>query len=126
MRTIEVLPEEWERQLIAFSASHRGGIVSLDVLEPTLPFQFPIHELPLVSVTAECDARESTITISVGHGNGQPFTHTVHSPTHVRIEKTNEGADVALRIESGEGTTSVLRFRTVAAPKIADRTLTTN
>ena len=67
MRTIEVLPEEWERQLTAFSAIHRGGIVSLDVLEPTLPFQFPIHELPLVSVTADSDARESTITISAGH-----------------------------------------------------------
>jgi len=34
--------------------------------------------------------------------------------THVRIERTNEGADVALQIESEEGLAAILRFTTTA------------
>jgi hypothetical protein len=35
----------------------------------------------------------------------------IRSPTTVRIERTSDRADVALEIESAEGTTELLRIR---------------
>jgi hypothetical protein len=38
----------------------------------------------------------------------------------VQIERTDEGADVAMQIESAEQTTTIVRFRTPAMPETVD------
>lgn len=114
MRTVEVPQQEWVRTLNEFSTIHEGWLVSLDVLAPTLGVQPQIRELPLLGVTAESGSRGSAIMIAAARLDGEQITHIIHSPTHVRIERTNEGADVALEIESDEGTAAILRFKATA------------
>lgn len=115
MRTVEVPEKDWTRALNEFSARHEGWLVSLDVIAPDLGVQPQIRELPLRGVTAESGPHGSAITISAARFDGEQITHLIPSPTHVRIERTNEGADVALEIESDEGLAAILRFKTTAS-----------
>jgi len=114
MRTVEVPEKDWARALNEFSTRHQGWLVSLDVVAPTLGVQPQIRELPLRGVTAESGPRGSAITISAARFDGEDITHLIPSATHVRIERTNEGADVALEIESNEGLAAILRFKSTA------------
>jgi hypothetical protein len=120
MRTIEVPQREWTRTLDEFSSIHNGWLVSLDVLGPELGVQPQIRDLPLRGVTAETSLRSPAITIAAGRGDGEHISHIIHSPTHVRIERTDEGADVAMQIESDDGLAAILRFKTVALPETVD------
>jgi hypothetical protein len=120
MRTIEIPRKDWQRALDEFSTVHDGWLVSLDVLGPTLGVQPEIRDLPLRGVTAEAGGPDPTIMISAARDDGEHITHIIHSPTHVRLEKTNEGADVALQVESLEGMATILRFKTVALPENVD------
>jgi hypothetical protein len=120
MNTIEVAQKDWVRTLDQFSTIHEGWLVSLDVMGPELGFQPQIRDLPLCGVTAETNRPEATITIDAARADGEHISHVIHSPTHVRIERTNEGADVALEIESADGMAALLRFKTVALPETVD------
>jgi len=114
MRTIEIPRNEWGRRLDEFSSAHDGSLVSVEVLAPEVGAQPQIRAMPLRGVTADADTSGPAITIVAERGNGDEITHIIHQPTHVRLERTNEGDDVALEIESGEGTTAILRFNSAA------------
>ena len=120
MRTVDVPRQDWRRTLDEFSTMHEGWLVSLDLLAPTLGAQPQICDLPLRGITAETDAHASAITIAAARSDGDQLTHVIQSPTHVRIERTDKGADVALEIESADGTAAILRFKTVALPETVD------
>jgi hypothetical protein len=40
--------------------------------------------------------------------------------TRIYLERTNDGADAALQIESADGTKAILRFRATALPETVD------
>ena len=48
------------------------------------------------------------------------ITHSIARPTQVSLEQTDEGADAALAIKSGDGTTTLLRFRAAVLPEMVD------
>jgi Family of unknown function (DUF5335) len=120
MRTVNVPRREWSRTLDDFSARHEGSLVSLDVVAPTMGVQPQIRDLPLRGVTAESGPQGTAITISAAKADGEYFTHLIPSPTHVRIEQTNDGADLALTIEAEEGLAAVLRFKSGESSSSAD------
>lgn len=120
MQTIEFPQKDWARALDEFSAIHEGWLVSLELLALSFGAQPEIRDLPLLGITAERDTRDPTITIAAARSAGDHITHTIHSPTRVRLERTEDGADVALQIESAEGTAAILRFRAVALPETVD------
>ena len=120
MHTIEVRREQWAETLQAFTLMHEGWLVSLDVLSPEIGAQPEIRDMPLLGVVAEPRDRGDTISISAARSAVDHVTHTVHAPCRVWIERTDEGADVALQIESADGTKTILRFRTAALPETVD------
>lgn len=120
MQTIEVPRKDWPRTLDSFSQMHDGWLISLQLLGPELGAQPQIEDLPLRGVTAETYRDDTTITISAARGDGELFTHAIASPSHVRIERTNQGADVALEIESVDGTTALMRFKNVVPSEAVD------
>ena len=119
MQTIEIPQRDWSARLDEFSRIHEGWLVSLDIMAQSIGAQPEFRQLPLVGITAE-PSDGGTISIAVAEPTGEHLTHTIHSPTHVFIEKTNAGANVALEIESADGTKAVLRFRTTALPETVD------
>lgn len=120
MRTVEIPHYDWSRAFAEFSAVHEGWLVSLELLAPSMGAQPEIRDLPLVGITVEPKGRPTIITISAARSADDHITHSIRSPTHVRIERTEEGADLAMQIESEEGTTAILRFRAAALPETVD------
>jgi len=108
MQTVEIAAKDWSRALDEFSAIHEGALVSLQLLAPDLGAQTEVRDMPLLGITAEADPGGATIAIAAARSHGDLITHVVHSPTHVRIERTNDGVDVALQVESAEGTVAIL------------------
>jgi uncharacterized protein DUF5335 len=120
MQTIEIPRNEWIPWSSEFSASHEGWLVSLDVLNPEIGAQHEVENLPLRGVSAEAVERDGTMVVSVARKGTEHLTHIVHGVKSVQVERTDEGADVALQIESTDGTKAVLRFRTPALPETVD------
>ena len=111
MQTVEIPAKNWLRTLDEFSSVHEGALISLELLAPALGAQPEMRELPLVSITAEGCTRDSIITIAAAGSNGEHITHFIHAPTRLRIERTNDGADVALQVESADGSVAILSFK---------------
>jgi hypothetical protein len=111
MQTVEIGAKDWPRALEDFSVNHEGCLISLELLAPTLGAQPEIRDMPLLGITGEAGVGGASIAISAAGSDGGHITHVVHSPTHVRVERTDDGAEVALQIESAEGTTAIVRFK---------------
>jgi hypothetical protein len=123
MQTIEIQPARWSKALAEFSAIHEGWLVSVDILSPTMGAQPEVRDLPLVGIVAEPEHRGTLITISAAKSDGQQITHAIHSPTRVRLERTDRGVDAAMQIESAEGITTIVRLKTPGLPETVDGVL---
>lgn len=119
MQTVEVSRHDWGKALSQFSAIHEGWLVSLDVLNNEIGAQLEFNDLPLLGVSAD-HVKDGTVTISAARSAAEHVSHTIHAPTRISIERREDGADVALQIESADGTKSILRFRTPALPETLD------
>lgn len=119
LRTIEIPRADWIPALKEFSAIHDGWLVSLDILSTALGAQPQIIDLPLVGVTFEAN-NGGAMAITAGRSAADHMTHMIQAPSHLWIERTDAGADVALEVESADGTKAILRFRTAALPETVD------
>ena len=120
MQTVEVPREAWARTLNEFTAIHEGWLMSLEVLSPIIGAHPEISNLPLLGVSADRVDHDDAITISAARGAADYTTHTIRAATRVYIERREDGADVALQIESADGTKTILRFRATALPETLD------
>lgn len=110
MQTIEIPQKNWPSVLDQFSLTHEGQPISVDVLSSEIGSQPEIRRLPLIGVVVEPLGRGDAITISAARERDAQTTHAIHSPTRVWIERAEDGADVALQIESTDGTKTILRL----------------
>jgi hypothetical protein len=120
MRTVEIPREAWVQRLNEFTAIHEGWLVSLDLLAPEIGAQPEIRNLPLVGLTADRIDHDSTIAVFVARSPTEHLTHVIDAVTRVYIERTDEGADAALQIESADGSRTILRFRAAVLPETVD------
>ncbi len=120
MDTIEIPRTRWAETLDGFSLMHEGWLVSVEVTSPDFGAQPEIHDLPLVGITAEPAERGDIVAIAAARSANNHVTRIVHAPTHIWIERTEEGADAALEVESADRTKTILRFKTAARPDTVD------
>jgi hypothetical protein len=121
MATREIPREEWIEFFDGFSRQHEGWLVTVEVLGSELGAQVEARELRLEGITADLKGDdEDTISIMVGETPDDHVTHTITAPSHVRLEQTQEGANEALQIESGDRVTTLLRFRSAVLPEMVD------
>jgi len=121
MPTKEIPAAQWREFLDGFSRVHDGWLVTLEILGE-LGAQIEANQLPLRGITADRDGDRTEITILLGDAERR-VTHRVTGASHVRLDQTDEGADVALQIESEAGETTLLRFRSVVRPEMVDGVL---
>ena len=119
MRTADIPRDTWTKTLDEFSRLHAGWLVSLDVLDSTTGAQPEVVDLPLLGVSGG-RADDSAITISAGRSWAEHISHTIHAPTRVQLERREDGADIALQIESADDAKVILRFRVAALPETVD------
>ena len=117
MVTTEIPREQLSRALEEFSARHNGWLVSVDVLSSTLGAQPAIAEVPLSGLTWE--PRAESLSISVGRGTAHT-THTIDRAAHLWLERTGNGSDAALEVESADGTKTIVRLKNAVPPQTVD------
>ena len=120
MRTEEIPREAWVQRLNEFTTIHDGWLVSLEVLGPELGAQPEIRNVPLLGVSSDRSEGDGTIAVSVARSTTEHLTHMIHAVTRSYVERTDDGADVALQIESADGARAILRFRAAVLPETVD------
>ena len=120
MQTVEIPREAWVHKLNEFTRIHEGWLVSLDVLAGDFGAQPQIDNLPLLGVSADRIDHDGTIAVSVARSASEHFTRIIEAVTGIQIERTDDGADAALQIETADGTRTILRFRAAVLPETVD------
>jgi hypothetical protein len=117
----EIPREEWGEFLDSFSRQHEGWLVTVEVLSEEIGAQVEAEGKPLEGITAELkDGGVDSIIITVGLTPAEHVTHNITAPTHIRLEQAENGANMALQIESSEGVTTLVRLRSAMLPEMVD------
>ena len=121
MKTRQIPKEEWGTFFDNFSRRHDGWMVTLEILDNEIGAQVEGRELTLKGIVDEWDEiKGNEIMVMVGTRPDDHVTHTIANATEVSLEQTDGGADVALAINSSDGTTALLRFRSPLLPELVD------
>ena len=110
MRTRDIPDREWASFFECFSRVHQHQPVTVSTLGSQLGVQSNARELPLMGVMAEAlpdGARR--IEIMLGESPGGHLVHTITRPSHVTAAQWNDGYSAAVRIESAEVRTTLVR-----------------
>jgi hypothetical protein len=118
MTTREIARDSWREFLDSFSRQHDAWLVTVEVTGADIGAQVEGEDLRLRGITADEDGRG--ISIMLEPAAGEHVTHIVTAPTQVWLQQTSEGADVALQINSADGTATIVRFRSAIRPEAVD------
>jgi len=116
MATRNIPSESWIEFFDGFSRRHQGWLVDLEVLGSAIGAQLEAEDLPLEGISA--DRHRKNISIAFLR-DGRIVEHFVNQPEKVHVEEEG-GAEVAIEIESKDGPTTIVTFRSAAAPEEVD------
>jgi Family of unknown function (DUF5335) len=119
MRNRQVPRSEWFNFFQEFTRRHDGWLVTVRVLDPRFGSQVEARDMPLEGIVSAADA-SGPISIHVGSSLERHLEHEIAEPKQVWVELSEEGAEEALEIESGEGTRTILQFRAAGLPETVD------
>jgi hypothetical protein len=119
MTTRDIPKAEWAAFLDSFSRQHQGWLSTIEVLGSEIGAQVQVREQPLAGVTAEVSDDRASISILIGKDVDVHVTHSIREVAHVRL-KESHGAHEALQIETPDGVTTLLTFRSKIPPELVD------
>ncbi len=108
MRTRLIPRAEWFTFFEGFTRRHPRSLATLWVLGPRIGAQVEARDLALDGIVS--DALATSISIQLGGAPGRNVEHPVAQPIGVWLELTDDGAEVALGINSADGTTTLLEL----------------
>lgn len=117
MPTQEIPVDNWPGFFDQFSRQHVGWRATVEVLSSELGAEMEARDSPLVGISADLKDQERSIAITLGETGARHLTHIISNPKYVRLKQTDEGADEALAIESSDGVTTLLHFRSAHRPE---------
>jgi len=120
----EVSQDLWRDELDSFSRQHEGWIVSIKTRTADGEIAVEARDLPLQGVSL-ASPRSRDVAITVGDRRGH-LTHEVRDPAAVKLDVTADQAERALIIEAGDGTMTIVEFRTPMRPEEVDGLPTRN
>jgi hypothetical protein len=118
MRTQDIPRKDWKPFFDGFSRQHARWLASVDVTGADLGAQHEVHDYPLAGITTDAPVGDA-VHLHFSRGR-EHVTHIVDHVTHVRLEQTEDGADVALQLESADERTTLVWFRAVALAEHVD------
>ena len=110
--------ESWSTELDSFSRQHEGWIVSVKTRAPDGRVAVQARNLPLEGISRAAPD-SSDIAILVGDQQTH-LSHDVRNPVSVKVELTADQAERALIIDSNDGTTTTVEFRSPMRPEEVD------
>ena len=121
MPTLDIPRAEWAPFLDTFSRQHERWLTTVEVVTAGLGVHREVRDKPLTGISEDRRRDGATsISISAGERPEDHVTHVISRPSRVALELTDEGAHKGLRIESEDGETSLVLFRSPALPETLD------
>jgi hypothetical protein len=121
MSTQEISKGDWIVFFDTFSQQHEGWLATLELFDPDVGAQELVHQLPLEGVSVSSEAHDlEDIAIDFGGPSEDHISHVIRGVTQVWLEKTAEGADASLEIESADKSKTLLRFRSPLPAEFVD------
>jgi hypothetical protein len=115
----EVESKEWISFLDGFSRQHEGWLASIEVAMPGGRLTEVVNRR-LRGVSIDHAHGKQRAYVEVGDAPDQCITHVVDSPRRITFKRTASGAHEGLEIESADGSTTIVRFRSAMLPEMID------
>jgi hypothetical protein len=112
MQTRLIPRAEWSTFFEGFTRDHSGWPATVWILGPRIGAQVEVRELPLEGIVADPLA----ISIHLGGMPGKNVEHPVEEPVSVWLETSEEDVLGALGINTADGTTTLVEFRSPLPP----------
>ena len=109
METREIASAQWTEFFERFTREHDGVPATLRVLRGELGAQVEARELPFEGISPDRRGGDP-ITIDLGRGLPTHIEHRVVAPKRVWAQADEKGRDVALEIESGDDTKTIIEI----------------
>jgi len=117
----EIRRAEWGPFMERFSRAHRGwrvklGVISTAVLRQTMEANARTLRDDVLFEGMRLDERVDGehLAVTLGLPNALA-THAVHGPRRLFVERSENGAEEALRVDAQDGTSLLLQFQAAAA-----------
>ena len=111
----EIRRDRWAEELDAFTATHEGSLVSIDVLGARIA-PSDIDQLSLLGVAVDRLNHDGTIAISVARSTADHVTHIIRPVTRFYLKRGYDGAKAGLLVVSADGTKALLQARATGTP----------
>jgi hypothetical protein len=110
---VSVPRDNWREFLDGFTHRHRRRFANVEVHG-----QGPVNgaisrELPLIAVSID----GGSAIVSAGEQPDAHISHVIPDVEAIAVERHGDGAECGLRIRSGDGTSTLIRFRSALKPK---------
>jgi Family of unknown function (DUF5335) len=122
MQTRRIPRAEWPAFFEGFTREHFGWPTTVWILGPRIGALVEARELPLEEIVADPLA----ISIHLGGMPGKDVEHPVAAPASVWLETSEEDVLGALGINTSDGTTTLVEFRSPVPPGLAHAVSTAN
>jgi hypothetical protein len=122
MQTRRIPRAEWPAFFEGFTREHFGWPTTVWILGPRIGALVEARELPLEEIVADPLA----ISIHLGGMPGKDVEHPVAAPVSVWLETSEEDVLGALGINTADGTTTLVEFRSPVPPGLAHAASTAN
>jgi hypothetical protein len=112
MKTREIEHDRWQPFFSDFTQLHQGKHVHVETLGSGLGVHSEMHDQPLIGVVVVNTETpdEETIEVVAGGDAKRHADHRISHASRVRIAEEENGACVALQIESADGKVTMIRF----------------
>lgn len=122
VRLREIPREFWPDFCESFSQERRGHVASLLRVDPWGESEILVKDQKLMRIFpgAERDDADEAEVVCVQLDGGHPCLLAVDAPSRIWIAETEDGSHEAVRIDSTDGASTVVVFRTVDEPSTLD------
>ncbi len=118
MNTREIPSPDWFDYFARFNRERSGEPSTLRILSRGFGDQVEARNLPLEGIVSD-RSTTSAIAISLGRGLSTHIEHNVPDPVRVWVQFGADGREVAIDIESKDGTKTILEILPAARGKTA-------
>ncbi len=117
----EIPRDQWVSFFDGFSRQHEGWLVDLLVSGYGQDNRVEARGLPLQGIAVDYKkGDDNTIEIILGKEKQLAVTHAIPDTRSVYLMKNNQGADLGVVMQAGDGASAQLRFRSPTAPGTVD------
>ena len=120
MPTQSIPLADWQTFFDRFSRQHAGWLCTVAILSTDGRAGLEARQIPLEGVTLDLIDGGRTVSIILRGKGSEHVTRIVRGPQSVVLRQTEQGADEAVVIESGDGTKTILRFRSAMLAEMVD------